>query len=52
VWLDSDDISGRDLIGAGSLFVVVDTLLGPVYLAYGAAEGGRESFYLFLGQTF
>jgi NTE family protein len=51
-WQDSDDISVSDVLAAGSLFVVVDTLLGPIYLAYGAAEGGRESFYLFLGQTF
>lgn len=29
-----------------------DTLFGPLYIAYGAAEGGRRSNYLFLGQTF
>ena len=37
---------------AGSLFAVFDTVIGPLYLAYGAGEGGRRSAYLFLGQTF
>jgi NTE family protein len=34
----------------GSLFVAVDTPLGPVYLAYGAATGGNRSAYFFLGR--
>ena len=33
----------------GSLFIAVDTPLGPVYLAYGAATGGNHSAYFFLG---
>ena len=37
---------------AGSVFVVFDTVIGPIYLAYGVAEGDRDSAYLFLGQTF
>jgi NTE family protein len=52
VWLDSSDISLDNTLVAGSLFVVFDTLLGPLYIAYGVAEGGRESAYLFPGQTF
>ena len=52
VWNDLDDMSLDDLIVAGSGFVGVDTPLGPVYLAYGHAEGGNDSVYLFLGQTF
>jgi NTE family protein len=34
----------------GSLFIAVDTPLGPVYLAYGAATGGNHSAYFFLGR--
>lgn len=34
----------------GSMFVAVDTPLGPIYLAYGAATGGNRSAYLFLGR--
>jgi len=52
VWQDRDDMSFDDLIWAGSLFIGLDTPLGPIYLAYGHAEGGRNSAYLFLGQTF
>ena len=38
--------------GSGSLFVGLDSPVGPVYLAYGHAEGGNDSVYLFLGQPF
>lgn len=34
----------------GSVFVAVDTPLGPVYLAYGVATGGNRSAYLLLGR--
>jgi NTE family protein len=34
----------------GSVFFAVDTPLGPVYLAYGAATGGNRSAYFFLGR--
>ena len=37
---------------AASLFIGIDTPLGPIYIGYGAAEGGNNSAYLFLGQTF
>ncbi|MEM9531091.1 MAG: patatin-like phospholipase family protein [Pseudomonadota bacterium] len=52
LWQDRDDISLSDTRAAGSVFVVLDTIIGPVYLAYGGAEGGRRSAYLFVGQTF
>jgi NTE family protein len=37
-------------IAAGSAFLGVDTLLGPLCVAYGRADGGRGNFYLTLGQ--
>ena len=52
VWDERADASLRNSLAAGSLFVVFDTVIGPLYLAYGAAEGDRRSAYLFLGQTF
>ena len=52
VWNDRSDMGFDDLIVAGSVFTGADTPLGPVYLAYGYAEGGNDSVYLFLGQTF
>jgi NTE family protein len=52
VWDDRSDMSFNDVIFAGSVFLGLDTFLGPVYVAYGHAEGGHKSVYLFLGQTF
>ncbi len=52
VWEDKDDIGFDDVIAAGSMFLGVDSFLGPLYLGYGRAEGGRSSFYMFLGRTF
>lgn len=42
----------NNLLVAGSVFMVLDTILGPLYLAYGASEHNHQSAYLFLGQTF
>lgn len=36
-------------VAGGSLFVGTDTLLGPLYLAIGVAEGNNRAAYLFLG---
>ena len=52
VWAAKSDISGRTLIYAGSLLIGAETYLGPVYLAYGQAEGGHRSLYLSLGRKF
>ena len=52
VWQSEDDINFDTLITAGSLFVGVDTFLGPIYLGYGHAEGSRYSFYFYLGRLF
>jgi NTE family protein len=47
-----EEIDASSLIVAGSAFLGIDTPLGPLYVAYGLAEGGRSSGYLFLGQRF
>lgn len=49
VWQDESDIAADDLLLAGSVFVGADTLLGPLYVALGHAQGGHSAFYLFLG---
>ena len=51
-WEDSSDMDIDDLIIAGSGFLGIDTPIGPIYLAYGHAEGGNNAVYFFLGQTF
>ncbi len=52
VWQDQDDITFDDTITAGSIYVGFDTFVGPIYFAYGLAEGGNSSFYSFLGTIF
>ena len=37
-------------VGSGSLFLAVDTPLGPAYLAYGYTWDGNSNFYFFLGK--
>jgi NTE family protein len=41
---------GSGVTLAGSLFLAADTALGPVYLAWGRAEQGRDAFYLIIGR--
>ena len=52
LWARSDDPAWRDLKLAGSVFVGADTVVGPVYLAYGRSELGSGKFYLYVGRTF
>ncbi len=51
VWNSKDEIGFDSLIWAGSIFLGVDSFLGPVYLGFGNAEGGHNSFYLYLGKS-
>ncbi|MCP4409414.1 MAG: esterase [Gammaproteobacteria bacterium] len=52
VWESNKTVDLGNLRYAGSLFAGLGTVLGPVYLGYGRADGGEDSFYLFLGQPF
>jgi NTE family protein len=51
VWEDAGDAGVDDLRYAGSVFVGADTLLGPLYLGFGMAEGGDSSAYVSLGMS-
>jgi len=51
VWDDSSDISLGSLLLAGSLFIGLDTPIGPLYLAQGFSSGGKSESYLFLGRN-
>ncbi|RAS04147.1 patatin-like phospholipase family protein [Cupriavidus alkaliphilus] len=44
--------SPTGLLKSGSLFLALDSPLGPLYLAYGRAAAGVFSFYLYLGKPF
>jgi NTE family protein len=52
VWLDRDRAGVDDLVTAGSLFVGLDTFLGPIYLAYGRTDAGEDRWYFALGAPF
>ena len=51
VWQRRSDITPDSGIFAGSVFVGIDTLVGPITFAFGVAEGGRTNYYLSLGQA-
>ena len=48
-WLDRSDIDFDSMLVNGGLFAGFDTIIGPVYLGAGFAEGGRRNYYLFFG---
>ena len=52
VWEEKSRMDFHDTIFAGSIFLGVDTFLGPVYLGYGASEKGHSSMYFNLGRLF
>ena len=46
-----DGSSARGTLWGGSLFVGVDSKLGPVYLGYGRSQGGHSAWYLYVGSA-
>jgi NTE family protein len=49
VWQTRDDIAFDATSLNGSVFVGIDSYVGPIYLAAGFAEDGQSNFYLFIG---
>jgi len=52
VWPADQGIDLAELDLAGSLFVGIDSPIGPLYLGGGLAEDGSASLYIYLGQPF
>jgi len=52
VWERRNEISFGSARKDMSIFLGLDTLVGPLYLGYGREDRGGEAFYLFLGRTF
>lgn len=54
VWQEWDeiDLNGDALRLAGAVYAGADTFIGPVYLAWGMAEAGEQTVYLYLGNPF
>jgi NTE family protein len=49
-WDRGEDIRLGDFVPAGSVLLGVRTLIGPVYLVLGHAEGGSPTGYLSVGR--
>ncbi|MGH8287511.1 MAG: patatin-like phospholipase family protein [Steroidobacteraceae bacterium] len=52
VWQNTSDAKFTNLHKDASVFLGLDTFLGPVYLGTGFDDHGDQAFYLFLGRTF
>lgn len=52
VWRTRSEASFSNTRRDASVFLGMDTFLGPVYLATGFDDRGEQAFYLFLGRTF
>ena len=51
-WENGDDITFDSLHNSATIYVAADTVLGPLYLAYGSSFEGEHSAYLYLGEKF
>ncbi len=52
VWQERADASFGSALKDASVFLGLDTLVGPLYLAAGVDDGGNTAFYLFMGRPF
>ncbi len=51
-WQDSGNFSTSAFLLGGSAYLGLDTLLGPVFIGIGIAEGGERTAFVFIGPTF
>lgn len=51
-WARRGDVDFSNLRVGGNVFIATDTVIGPVFLALGAADRGRSAVYLFVGKPF
>jgi NTE family protein len=52
VWQTSADIGLDDLVFSSSLFLGVDTPIGPFFLAWGRSDTNDSTFYFYLGNPY
>jgi NTE family protein len=50
-WATSQEIRTGNLRYGATVILGADTIIGPLFLAYGRAEGGRDQVYLTLGRS-
>jgi NTE family protein len=49
-WRRRDGDTGRDVKKAASIYIGIDSIIGPLYLGYGRTFGGDSALYFFLGR--
>ncbi len=49
IWASNQHLSASGLQYGASLFLGLDTVLGPLYLGAGFSQSGKQSFFLYLG---
>ncbi len=52
VYFEGEPLTWDSLQSAWSVFVGADTFIGPVFIAYGHSEGGRDRVYFSIGHMF
>ncbi|MEH6592918.1 MAG: patatin-like phospholipase family protein [Halioglobus sp.] len=52
LWSERSDVDLGDLQGAGSVYLGIDSPIGPIYIAYGRTTSARSAIYLSLGWPF
>jgi len=52
LWSERSDIDYGDLITSGSIYLAIDSPLGPIYIAYGRTSESQDAIYLSLGWPF
>lgn len=49
IFQQKEDIDYSDLKLAGALYLGLESVIGPLYIGYGLAEGGSQRFYFTIG---
>ena len=52
VWKYNKNMNYNMFHNSASIYFAADTIVGPFYFAYGQADDGENSFYLYLGEKF
>ncbi len=52
LWSEHSDIDYGDMITAGSIYLAIDSPVGPIYFAYGRTNESHDAIYLALGWPF
>jgi NTE family protein len=52
VWLSRESISWDTVEKHGSAYLGIDSIAGPILLAYGRGDGGQDAFYFMMGWPF